>query len=204
PARASVTDPRRSFQRWRTRGTACAAVPCASPSSRSEALIAIADTRRAVLRPSACLGVLAAASALLPPGLGAPDPWAPAQSRHAQVAEQLGAGDGARVVLHLGSDPYAQKPPLYFWLAALAGAPAGRVSERAARLPSALAGIATALLTLALGSALFGRRSGALGAALLLTLPAFVRLARRAQLDVLLAACEGLALFASAAGAPQP
>src|SRR5262249_49096535 len=106
-----------------------------------------------------------------------------------------------RVLLHLGAEPYAQKPPLYFWLAALAGAPTGRVSEHAARLPSALAGIATAWL--ALGSALFGRRTGALGAALLLTLPAFLRLARGAQLDVLLAACEGLALCAWAAGARE-
>ncbi len=45
-------------------------------------------------------------------------------------------------MLHLNGEVYSQKPPLYFWLAALAGAPANRVSEIAARLPSALSGLA--------------------------------------------------------------
>jgi len=173
-----------------------------SPSARSR--IATAVSERAAPRPLAALAILLAACALLLPGLGAPDLWAPDEPRYAQVAEELRAGAGGRVLLHLGGEPYAQKPPLYFWLAALAGAPEGRVGERAARLPSALAGVATALLTLALGTALLGRRSGALGAALLLALPTFVRLARRAQLDVLLAACEGLALLAWAACAREP
>src|SRR5215470_5126087 len=115
--------------------------------------IATARTPFEAPRPAACLAVLALASALLLPGLGAPDLCAPDEPRYAQVAEQVRAGADGRV-LHLGDERYAQKPPLYFWLAALAGAPEGRVSERAARLPSALAGIATALLTLALGSAL--------------------------------------------------
>ncbi len=148
--------------------------------------------------------VVAAAAMLLLPGLRAPDLWAPDEPRYAQVAEELRAGSGHRVLLHLDGEPYAQKPPLYFWLAALAGAPGGRVTERAARLPSALAGVATVALTLALGTSLLGRRSGVLAAALLLTLPAFARLARRAQLDVLLALLELAALAAYARGSRLP
>jgi 4-amino-4-deoxy-L-arabinose transferase-like glycosyltransferase len=154
-------------------------------------------------RPAAAL-VLAAAALLLLPGLARPDLWAPDEPRYAQVAEEVRQGAGHRVLLHLDGEPYGQKPPLYFWLAALAGAPGGRVTERAARLPSALAGLAVVALTLALGTALLGRRSGVLGAALLVTLPAFARLARRAQLDVLLALLELAALAAYARGAGRP
>ncbi len=146
--------------------------------------------------------VLAAAALLLLSGLETPDLWAPDEPRYAEVAEELRARPQA--LLHLDDEPYTQKPPLYFWLAALAGAPGGRVTERAARLPSALAGVATVAVTLALGSSLLGRRSGCLGAALLVTLPAFARLARRAQLDVLLALLELAALAAYARGSRLP
>jgi 4-amino-4-deoxy-L-arabinose transferase-like glycosyltransferase len=106
-------------------------------------------------------------------------------------------GAASAVVPHLNGRPYDQKPPLYFWLAALAGVPSGRVSEAAARLPSALAGVALVALTFALGSRLLGGRTGLLGAAILLTTFEFAHLARRAQLDVLLALLEtaALALF---------
>jgi 4-amino-4-deoxy-L-arabinose transferase-like glycosyltransferase len=100
------------------------------------------------------------------------------------------------VLLHLNGEPYEQKPPLYFWLAAAAGEPFGRVTELAARLPSALAGIGLVALTLALGTRLLGGTSAALGTALLLTTWTFAEQARRAQLDVLLALFETLALAA--------
>ncbi len=149
---------------------------------------------------------LLAALLLYVPGLAVPDLWAPDEPRYAQVAEELRAGAGHRVLLHLDGEPYTQKPPLYFWLAALAGAPAGRVTEHAARLPSALAGVAAVALTLALGSSLLGRRAGLVAAALLLTVPSWARLARRAQLDVLLALLElvALAAYARSAGLASP
>ena len=76
--------------------------------------------------------VLLAAALLYLPGLGATDLWAPDEPRYAQVAEELRTGAGHRVLLHLNGEPYTQKPPLYFWLAALAGAAADRVSAQAA------------------------------------------------------------------------
>ncbi len=96
-------------------------------------------------------GVLAAAALLLLPGLGSTDLWAPDEPRYAQVAEELRSmehGLPGLAVLHLGGEVYTQKPPLYYWLAAgLGAAGGGRVSELQARLPSALAGIASVLVT---------------------------------------------------------
>jgi len=100
------------------------------------------------------------------------------------------------VLLHVNGEPYTQKPPLYFWLAAAAGAPGGRVTEAAARLPSALAGVALVALALAFGRRLVGAPSALLGAALLMTGFELADNARRVQLDVLLALWETLALAA--------
>jgi 4-amino-4-deoxy-L-arabinose transferase-like glycosyltransferase len=143
--------------------------------------------------------VLVASALLLLPGLGRVGLWAPDEPRYAQVAEELRSfvhGPSGLVVLHLNGRVYDQKPPLYFWAAALAGLPGGRVTEEAARLPSALAGIACVALTMRLGELLLSPRASLLGALFLLTSVDFARLARRAQLDVVLTLCELLALYA--------
>jgi 4-amino-4-deoxy-L-arabinose transferase-like glycosyltransferase len=140
-----------------------------------------------------------AAALLLLPGLGRLDLWAPDEPRYAQVAEELrsaGPGLPGRVLLHLNGEPYTQKPPLFFWLAALAGAVSGRVGETAARLPSALAGVLTVAVVARLGTRLLGAQAGLLGAGMLLTAWEFAWRARRAQLDVLLTFFEVTALAA--------
>ncbi len=142
--------------------------------------------------------VLALAAALLLTRLGALGLWAADEPRYAQVAEEMRAlahGPASLVLLSLNGQPYDQKPPLYFALAALAGAPGGRVTEAAARLPSALAGVALVALLLGWGSRLLGRSAATFGAGFLLTSALFAYLARRAQLDVLLALFESLALL---------
>jgi 4-amino-4-deoxy-L-arabinose transferase-like glycosyltransferase len=143
--------------------------------------------------------LVAAAALLLFAQLGALEASAPDEPRYLQISEELRAleqGPRGLVLLHLNGEPYTQKPPLYYWLAAAAGAAEGRVSERAGRLPSALAGVLTVWLTLALGTRLLGGRASFVGAALLLTTYEFARLARRVQLDPLLALFETLALAA--------
>jgi 4-amino-4-deoxy-L-arabinose transferase-like glycosyltransferase len=133
--------------------------------------------------------ILGAAALLLLVGLGATDFWEPDEPRHGQIAEEmrtLGHGAEQLVLPRLNGEVYTQKPPLYYWLAALAGVPGGRVSEGAARLPSALAGIAVVWLVYRLGRDAFGAAAGAAGALVLLTLPAFVDLARSARPDALL------------------
>ena len=141
--------------------------------------------------------VLASAAVLLLVGLGRLDADAPDEPRAVQIAEELRSGEHGReglVVLHLNGEVYTQKPPLYYWLAALAGAPGGRVTELAARLPSALAGILVVWLTMLLGARMLGSGAGVLGAAILLTSWEFAYLGRRVQFDVLLTAFELAAL----------
>lgn len=143
--------------------------------------------------------LLAAAALLLFGGLGSTDVNAPDEPRYAQVAEELRSmqhGLEGLVVMHLDGDVYTQKPPLYFWMAALLGTPGGHVDEWAARLPSALSGILLVFLTLRFGGRLLGGGSALLGAALLLTSWEFLHVARRAQLDALLALLETVALAA--------
>lgn len=179
--------------------------PATPPAARSHALAtgerrgARAD-RRAGDR-GAIFALLALASALFLTGLGAIDLWAPDEPRYGAIAEELRSGrhgPGGLVLLHLNDQPYDQKPPLYFWLAAAFGLPFGRVDEVAARLPSALAAVASVGLTFAVARLLGRPTAGAwLAAGLLATSFRFAFTARRAQLDVLLTAFElaAIALF---------
>jgi 4-amino-4-deoxy-L-arabinose transferase-like glycosyltransferase len=133
--------------------------------------------------------LLAAALLALLIGLGATDLWEPDEPRHGAIAEEMRAlrhGPAQLVVPRLNGEVYTQKPPLYYWLAALMGLPAGRVSEGTARLPSALAGVGTALVAYRLGRLAFGGAAGLAGGAILLTTPAFVDLARSARPDALM------------------
>jgi 4-amino-4-deoxy-L-arabinose transferase-like glycosyltransferase len=144
-------------------------------------------------------GLVCAAGVLLFARLGQLEASAPDEPRYLQISEEVRAleeGWRGLVLLRLNDEPYTQKPPLYYWLAALAGAPQGRVTELAGRLPSAAAGVLLVWLTASLGARLLGGRAGFLGAALLLTTYEFARLARRVQLDPLLALLETLALAA--------
>lgn len=143
--------------------------------------------------------ILVAAMATVFIRLGATDLLAPDEPRYALVAEEVRAWTHdwrGTVLLHLHDHPYTQKPPIFFWLAALAGAPGGRVDEVAARLPSAVAGVATIAATMALGTLLFGRSTGTLAGLLLLTTIDWSYRARTAHLDTLLALFETLALLA--------
>ncbi|MFQ5416779.1 MAG: ArnT family glycosyltransferase [Myxococcota bacterium] len=152
---------------------------------------------RTAARPIACLAVAAACALLF--GLGATDLWAPDEPRYAAVAEELRSfrhGVSGLALLHLNGDAYTQKPPLYFWAAAILGAPCGAVTETVARLPSALCGLATVLLLAGFGARLLGPTPGWLGGAVLLSAFEFIHRARRAQLDVMLTLFETLALVA--------
>lgn len=115
------------------------------------------------------LPLLALVAALLfLPGIGARDLWAPDEPRYAEVArEMLMSGDW--LVPRDNNRVYTDKPPLLFWMIALASLPAGEVGEVSARLPLVLCGMGTVLLTAALGRLWFGPLRGFAAGLLLAT-----------------------------------
>jgi 4-amino-4-deoxy-L-arabinose transferase-like glycosyltransferase len=144
------------------------------------------------------LGVALAAAFVFLVGLGGRDLWEPDEPRHGAIAEEMRAlryGPAQLVVPRLNGEPYSQKPPLYYWLAAGAGMSRGFVTEGAARLPSALAAFLTVLVVLRFGRSAFGAAAGLGAAAILATVPAFVDVARNARPDALLALFVAVALW---------
>ena len=71
---------------------------------------------------------------------------------------------GIYIVPSLNSELRVDKPVLLYWLQILAFKALG-VNESAARMPSALAGLATLLLCYELGRSLFGKTSRSAGRA---------------------------------------
>jgi 4-amino-4-deoxy-L-arabinose transferase-like glycosyltransferase len=91
-------------------------------------------------------------------GLGTPALYDPHESLYAEIARDMVAR-GDWLTPHLNDTRYLDKPPLFYWLIALSYKILG-VSEFAARLPTALAGLGGILLTWAIGRHLFDGRVG--------------------------------------------
>jgi 4-amino-4-deoxy-L-arabinose transferase-like glycosyltransferase len=133
-----------------------------------------------------CLLLLVAVALMLcGTGLAGRDLWDPDEPRSALVASSL-LGPGPVAVPTLDGQPYLEKPPLYYWLVALAALPSGRIDPWSARLPSNLAAIATCLAVFYLGRSLYGRRAGTLAGIVLLTTFDVFQEARWARPDMLL------------------
>ena len=105
--------------------------------------------------------VLSLAAVLFFWQLGGHDLWAPDEPYFAEGAREM-VVDGEWAVPHVNGRVTTDKPPLFFWLIALASLIFGKVTPWTARLPSALAGLATVALTLRLGTRLAGPRTAAL------------------------------------------
>ncbi len=132
----------------------------------------------------ACLAlVVPLALVLFAIGLGGHDLWAPDEPRTGVIVRET-LETGSWSVLHENGRVWIEKPPLYYWLAAIASLPAGRPTELALRFPSLLAGIAGIVLVFYLGRSLFGRRTGALAAIVLATTQNYVLEARWAHPDM--------------------
>jgi dolichol-phosphate mannosyltransferase len=153
---------------------------------------------------------LAASAVVLVPfvyGLGGWPLIEPDEGRNAEVAREMLA-QGTWGVPHFDYLPYLDKPVLLFWLMATAFRALG-VSELAARLPSALAALATVALTFGLARALLPDvRRAVLAAAVLATSPLVLAFARIAIFDMPLTALATAALLclvlARVRGAPWP
>ncbi|PYV12087.1 MAG: hypothetical protein DMG23_02255 [Acidobacteria bacterium] len=137
------------------------------------------------LRSRHVLLLLVAGGCLFFFGLGSLPLLEPDEGRNAEVArEMLASGDW--VTPHFDSLTYLDKPPVFFWMVAASFRALG-VSERSARIPSALMGLSAIFLTWSLARRIVGERAG-LGAGIILaTSPLAVGLSRLVTFDMTLA-----------------
>ncbi len=117
-------------------------------------------------------------------GLGAPPLIEPDEGRNAEIArEMIASGDW--ITPHYDGVVCLDKPAAFFWLVATSFRVFG-VSEWAARLPSALLGLATLILIWALGRRAFGDATGLRAGVILATSPLAMVEARLVGFDMLL------------------
>ncbi|MCX7935522.1 MAG: glycosyltransferase family 39 protein, partial [Planctomycetota bacterium] len=156
---------------------------------------AVAKARQETL---ALLLVAAMGAALFFPGLGERRFWYSYEARVAQVARQMLRASSLEAWLlpRLGDQDRLKKPPLAYWLAALAASLSGNVSHFTARLPNAGAAIGCLLLVFAWGNRLHGLAAGLVAAAALATCGLFWQQARSAGIEMPLLFFNLLALYA--------
>jgi 4-amino-4-deoxy-L-arabinose transferase-like glycosyltransferase len=137
-------------------------------------------------RPARCrlasAALLAVAAIVYLRGLGASPLLEPDEGRYASIPRSM-LVRGDWVVPHLNGLPYVQKPPLGYWLTAIAYRASG-VDERGARLAPALAALGTIALVAWFGTGVFGPAAGFAAAAMLATMPLFYLFGRLAILDM--------------------
>ncbi|HEY7141049.1 MAG TPA: glycosyltransferase family 39 protein, partial [Methylomirabilota bacterium] len=137
--------------------------------------------------------VLALGALLYLPGLGREILRHPLEAKYALAAREMVRG-GPWLVARLFGELYPDKPPLYFWAtAAVAELRGGRLDEVSARLPAVAGGLASLVVTLLLGDALFGPRAGLISAVVLATSGLFFWYARQGHPDQFLIAGVTLA-----------
>jgi 4-amino-4-deoxy-L-arabinose transferase-like glycosyltransferase len=137
--------------------------------------------------------LFALALLLIATGIGLRDPWPPDEPRFALVArDMLASGDW--LLPRIGGQPYADKPPLFFWLIA-SGLEMTHSLRSAFLLPSFLAAFGCVALVYDLGRRLWNREAGLVGALALLFTVQFVWQARQAQIDATLCFWTTLSLY---------
>ena len=106
------------------------------------------------------------------------------ESRRAEIARNM-LETGDWTVPKIAGEAILTKPPLYFWVAALCSMKTG-LNECTARIPSAVAGIATIVMTCLLGALLFSGAAGLFAGLALLSTNIFLFESRFAELESLL------------------
>jgi len=135
--------------------------------------------------------------------LGGWDLWNPDEPRYAQIAREM-METGQYLVPHLNAEAYPDKPPLFFWLIALASKPFGDVTAFSARLPVALAALGLVFLTFLFGKKLWDSFAGILAAVILFTSEEFFTIAISAHFDIILALWTTLSLYFFYCGYEKP
>ncbi|MBI4718463.1 MAG: glycosyltransferase family 39 protein [Planctomycetes bacterium] len=124
-------------------------------------------------------------------GLSSGPPLSDHEAIIAQGARQMREG-GDWLIPRVGHEEFVRKPPLAFWLAAVASLvtepPAAEppVSPASARLPAALAAIVTTALVYVAGRCMFGHRSGAVGGAVWASCVGALFFSHNAQVEMVL------------------
>ena len=116
----------------------------------------------------------------------------PDEPRYAQVAREM-AASGDFITPRLQGEPWFEKPILYYWMAAWAFKAMG-VSELAARLPSAVAGLLGVVAVFLVGRHWASMRCGLAAALILASSPMYFSLARAASTDMLLTSALTMSL----------
>ena len=115
-------------------------------------------------------------------GLGALEPK-DEEPRRALVAREMIQTD-TWLVPHLNGKPYLAKPPGFYWQVAFCSMLAGEVTETTARLPSALAVLAIALMLYGVGARQANPRTGLIAAMMAMTSGLFLEKGHMAEIDM--------------------
>jgi 4-amino-4-deoxy-L-arabinose transferase-like glycosyltransferase len=158
----------------------------------SRVLFAGEPDRDARIRLGRFLAVILLPAAILYPTLGF-HLLEPDEGRYAQIPKEMLVND-SWVVPTLQGEPYLDKPPLLYWLVALAYRAFG-VSPAAARLVPAVCVHLTILAVYLIGRRSVGERAAFWSALLLSVAPGFVSVARLLLLDGLLTLCVSLSVL---------
>jgi len=117
--------------------------------------------------------------------LGQKNFWAShAESRRADIARNM-IKTGDYIVPMVNDKVILTKPPLYYWALAASFKINGKATEASARVPSAIAGVATAMVVFLIGVAVFDSLTAVLAVAVLSTSYLFSFFLRFAELDML-------------------
>ncbi len=118
--------------------------------------------------------------------LGRLDLFEPDETRHAEIAAEMLAGGGF-LTPHLQGRPYYDKPVLYHWTVAASMALFGH-NGAAARLPSALAGLWTLLMTAWFARRVYSSETAVFAAVGLATTACFTAIGRYVLIDMMFTA----------------
>jgi 4-amino-4-deoxy-L-arabinose transferase-like glycosyltransferase len=135
-----------------------------------------------------------AAGVLFFAGLGRLPLLEPDEGRNAEVGREM-VVSGDWITPHYNGFAYLDKPAVFFWMVATSLKTFG-VSEAAARLPSALMGVATLLLVWFLARRMFGDGSGLRAGLVFAACPLALALAREVIFDMTLTFLVTLAMVA--------
>jgi len=144
---------------------------------------------------AACLaGVVLLSAVLVAIPAGRRPFWSSDEARVALLARDA-LENGRWLVADLRRDEYLNKPQLTFWGVVLSSLPFGRVTETSAAIPGALASIAAVAGVIAIGSRVWGWRTGAVAGLVLTTTPLQFDMAHQVLPDMPLSAWLVWALY---------